>query len=427
MREGNVEMQIKYLLILFFFFTLELSAVGGKIKVFLKSEESVYTSQKITVAVELLSDAFSITDAKINFPASAKYIVQAPQSAAYLGQEKVEGENWQMVHYDYEVYALQAGQIEIPPISVSFSASMGYGQPKKDFELKSDALHFDVKTPEGIKSKQFVLVTDNYTLTSEQKPEKKQLIIGDAIEVAITQKAQGVPDILLRPVRYRSNAFLGVYDKEPELKRELKGLYDVSRTDRYTLVASAEGNVTLEAQKTVWWNSKTKKVHVETLPGISFEIFPDPQIAIDAQREKEKKLLLYAGLSVLLLLIGYKLLSPAYYRYMLKRKEAYRMSEKGKFDLLLNGIKSDDAPGIYRDLYQWLTVASPKLAKLGFRGIEEVQASFSASLAELEVALSDPEQTFEKRGFTSELKKLRETLLKEQQRTGRDLPETINP
>ena len=123
-------MQTRYstrLLFLFLFFSLNLFAVEGKIKVFLKSDDAIYTSQKLTVSVELLSDAFSITDARITFPASKKYIVQAPKSAAYLGQEDVEGEKWQMVHYDYEIYALQAGRVEIPSVSVSFTASMGYG------------------------------------------------------------------------------------------------------------------------------------------------------------------------------------------------------------------------------------------------------------------------------------------------------------
>ncbi len=415
------------LLALFLCLTVNLFAIDGKIRMFIKSNDTLYTSQKVTVSIELLTDAFSITDVKITFPASNKYIVQAPQSAAYLGKDEIDGNDWQLVHYEYEVYALRAGKIEIPSVLVSFSASMGYGQPKKDFALKSDALHFDVKVPEGIKNNQFVLVTDNYTLTSESKPEKTQLIVGDAIELSITQKAHGVPDILLTPMVYKSNAMLRVYDKEPELKSEEKGIYDVSRTDRFTFVASAEGNVTLAAQKSVWWNSKTKTVSVEKIPEMTFEILPDPQIAIDAQKEKRKKLLLYAGLSVLLLLAGYKLLSPMYHRYKLKRQEAYKKSEEGKFDVLLNSLKHDNAPGIYRDFYHWLEVASPKLSRLGFRGIGEVQPSFSESLRELEAVLSVPEQTFDKIRFTAELKKFRETLLQEQQRAKQGLPDKINP
>ena len=72
---------------------------------------------------------------------------------------------------------------------------MGYGQPKKEFDLKSDALSFDVKAPKDVKENQFVLVTDNYSLVSEMKPEKKQLIIGDAVELSVTQKAHDVPPL----------------------------------------------------------------------------------------------------------------------------------------------------------------------------------------------------------------------------------------
>ena len=132
------------LLLIFISLTLNLFAIEGKIKVFIPSPEAIYTSQKVTISVELLSNAFSITDARITFPASKKYIIQEPKSAAYLGQEKVDDEDWQMVHYDYDVYALQAGKITIPSIFVTFTASMGYGQPKKEFVLKSETLHFDV-------------------------------------------------------------------------------------------------------------------------------------------------------------------------------------------------------------------------------------------------------------------------------------------
>jgi len=415
------------LLFLFLFFSLTLFAVEGKIKVFLTSEDAIYTSQKLTVSVELLSDAFSITDARITFPASKKYIIQAPKSAAYLGQEEVEGEKWQMVHYDYEVYALQAGRVEIPSVSVSFTASMGYGQPKKEFLLQSDALYFDVKVPEGVKNNQFVLVTDHYTLTSEMKPEKTQLIVGDAVELSITQKAKGVPDLLLTPMVYKSNALLRVYDKEPELKSEEKESYDVSRTDRFTFVASAEGNVTLPEQKALWWNSKTKTVSMERVPQMTFEILPDPQIAIDAQREKEKKLLLYAVLSVLLLLAGYKLLSPVYHRYTLKRQEAYKKSEEGKFDVLLNSLKHDDAPGVYRDFYQWLRVASPELGRGGFSAIMSEQPSFERSLLELEEKILDSKERFNGIDFTKELRKLRESLLDKKCAETHGLPEMMNP
>jgi len=427
-------MQSKYmmrLLFLFLAFSLHLFAtegnIEGKIKVFIKSSDAIYTSQKVTVSVELLSNAFSITDAKITFPASKKYIVQAPSSAAYLGQEEVEDEKWQMVHYDYEVYALQAGKIEIPSVSVTFTSSMGYGQPKKEFALQSEKLTFDVKSPEGVKPNAFVLVTNNFALDTALKPEKKALIIGDAVSLGITQKAQGVPDILLTPIVYKSNAFLRVYEKEPSLQSGLKGKYDVSRTDSFTFVASGEGNVTLPAQEILWWNSTTKKVQVEKIPAFSFEINPDPQIAIDAKKAVQKELLLYIVGVMAVVAILFMLFASKIRHYLEERKRRVEESEKGKFDVLLNSLDNDNAQDIYRDFYHWIEVTSPTLSRLGFRGIGEVQPSFSVSLRELEAVLSVPEQTFDKIGFTRELKKFREMLLKDQKRAKQDFPDKINP
>jgi len=415
------------LIVLFCLLTLNLFAIDGKIRVFIKSNDTIYTSQKVTVSIELLTDAFSITDAKINFPASKKYIVQAPQSAAYLGKDEIDGNDWQMVHYDYEVYALQAGKMEIPSTSVSFTASMGYGQPKKEFTLKSDTLYFDVKAPHGVKANQFVLVTDNYTLVSKMKPEKKQLIIGDAIELSITQKAHDVPDILLRPVRYKSNAFLRVYEKEPELKSGLSGKYDVSRRDRFTLVASAEGNVTVSAQEIVWWNSETKTVQIEKIPEMTFEILPDPQIAIDAKKAKQKQLLLYFTVTLFLLLILYKIFGSKVRDYLNERKRMYAESEAGHFNTLLDTCQGNDLSKLYQDLYSWLEVAEPKLSRVGFKGISEIQPSFSKALLELEKVLTMPEQAFDRIGFMNELEKFRELLLKQNKIKQQGLPSSINP
>jgi len=416
----------KHLLILCML-SLNLYAIEGKIKVFIPSQETIYTSQKITVAVELLSSAFSITDARITFPASKKYIIQAPQSASYLGQEEVDGEDWQMVHYDYEVYALQAGKIEIPSISVSFTASMGYGQPKKEFILQSDSLHFEVKSPEGVNPNQFILVTDNYTLKTEMKPEKHTFIMGDAVELSVSQKANDIPDILLRPVIYKSNAFVRVYNKEPELKSGLKGDYDVSRTDRFTFVASGEGNVTIPKQELLWWNSVTKKVQVETIPEISLEIIPDPQIAIDAKKAQQKERLIFIIITLFIFFILYKIFGIKIRVYMNERKRIYSLSEKGRFQTLLKCCHDSSVSNVYHALYAWLEVADPALSRAGFKGICEVQPSFSKMLHALEIALALPQKSIDRTAFIDELQKLRNMLLNEQHVEVEGLSRTINP
>jgi len=407
--------------------TVDLLAIDGKVKVYIKKYNEIYTSQKVTLVIELMTNAFSISDARIIVPASSKYIVQVPKSADYLRTVDINDTDWQLVHYEYQVYTLRAGEITIASIPISFSASMGYGQPKKVFDLQSEILRFKVKSPQGVKEGQFVLVTDNYTLESEVKPAKKQLIVGDAVEVKITQKASGVLDILLKPFVYNSNEKVRVYDKEPELKSGLKGGFDVSRTDSFTFVATAEGNVTVAVQEAVWWNAQVKKVQKETIPAMIFEVIADPQIAIDAKKAEQKRILGYLVLFSVLLLLFYRLYAPSLKRWLHHRKKVYEESEEGRFKGLLEACQGNDVNAIYHAFYVWLELASPKLSRLGFRGIEEVQPSFSVSLRELEAVLSVREQSFDKMRFISEVKKLRERLLKEQQHTEQGLPSTINP
>lgn len=415
--------------LLFFFLTFDLFAVEGKIKVYVKGDDAVYTSQKVTVGVELMTDAFSINDAKITFPDSSKYILQVPKSADYLLTVDINGSDWQLVHYEYGLYALRAGEITIPSLLITFSASMGYGEPKKAFSFHSEPLSIKIKSLDGVKANHFVLVTDKYTLKSEVKPEKKQLIVGDALEFKITQKAHGIPDILLKPFVYRSSDKIRVYDKEPALKSGLKGDFDVSRTDSFTLVATVEGNVTIPAQEALWWNSATKKAQKETIPEMTFEIIADPKIALDAEKSEQKRMLAYLVLLAVLLLLFYKFFAPSLKKWLLHRKKMYKESEKGKFDNLVKSLDTKNYSLIYRNLYKWLAVVSPDpdFSSAGFSGIVEIQPSFSNALQELDEVLVVPEKVFDKNSFTVELKKLRERVLREKKTKEQGLPLDINP
>lgn len=409
------------------FLTSNIFAIEGKIRVSIPSQEKIYTSQKITVSVELLSNAFSITNAKISFPASDKYIVQEPKSASYLGHEEMDDEDWQMVHYDYEVYTLKAGKVQIPSILVSFTASMGYGQPTKDFTIKSDALSFDVKALEGVREDQFVLVTDNFKLTSEIKPKNKQLIVGDTIELTVIQQADGVPDLLLTPIVYRSNEFLRVYEKEPLLESGLKGEYDVSRTDRFTFVASMEGNVTLSAQEILWYNSVSKEIIVEKIPAMEYEILPDPQLAIDAKKAQQKQVLFYV-ISIFVCILGFYMVFASKIRhYRQERKRTYEQSEAGKFDKLLKSINSDSVQYIYQDLYTWLELLDSKLARGGLRVLALIYPRLDDELKALEKALIKSDTPLDRQKLAHGLQEFRSNFLIKQNNLQYALNKALNP
>ena len=76
-------------------------------------------------------------------------------------------------------------------------------------------------------------------------------------------------------------------------------------------------------------------------------------------------------------------------------------------------------------IFIWLLPSS--LSRAGFKGICEVQPSFSEMLHALETSLSVPQKSIDRTAFTLELQKLRKMLLKEQHVEVQGLPRTINP
>ena len=421
------------ILFLFVALTLGLFAVDGAISVYPVEKKDRFVSEEVVLKVDLKTTAFSIMNAKIGLENAKDYIVVVPKSASSLETVDINDTQWQVVHYEYKLYPLHAGKITIAPIDIAFRASMGYGQPDSNFTFQSDALILDVRAPEGVGKEDFVLSTPNYTLKSDVSPKLSEtnatkIKVGDAIELKITQEAKDVPDILLKPIYFSEDPHLKIYKEEPILKsKEIDTETIVTRTDSFTFVAAKEGNVSIPSQKLIWWNPAEQVLHTEKTPSLHFIVLPNPKSAASLTSSEEEK---PSALSILfiLILIGvlYKLI-PYIQKKKAEKRVAYIQSEEGRFKTLLDSCQDSDMATLYHDFYSWLEVSDPKLSRVGFRGIEEVQRSFSVSLRELETVLVDTQRSFDKTDFINELKKFREVLLKQQQVREQSLPQNINP
>jgi len=414
------------ILLFFMLGTFGLHAIEGAVSVSVVEKERHFISEELIVKVDLKSTAFSIKDARVRLENSEDYIVQAPKSAASLETIDINDTDWQIVHYEYKLYPLHAGEIHIPKIDISFSASMGYGQPEKAFNLSSEILQFNVEAPEGIDSHTFVLSTTEYSVINTISMKMKegnttQIKVGDAITLSINQKAKNVPDILLRPSTMHESEYFNIYSEEPQLKTEQSY---ATRIDTYTLVASKEGNVTIPAQHFVWWDTEKRILHKEVTDAYAFEILPNPELPPKSVTldEKNSKLWLYWLMAILVLLIVFYKLYPHYLTWSKQRKLFYAHSEEG---LYANLLVSPDHTTLYQNFYTWLESISPKLAKEGFRGVIEFQPSFEKPLDQFEAVLAKQEQEFDKIAFIDEVKKLREQLLLKQKQ--QNLVPTINP
>jgi len=416
--------------------TFGLYAIEGGISVTVVEKEKHFISEEVLVKVDLKSTAFSIKNVKVGLENSNDYIVLAPTSAASLETIDINNTDWQIVHYEYKLYPLHAGEITVPVFSIGFQASMGYGQPEEEFSFKSEPISLEVEAPKGVSKEMFVLSTPKYTVQSHISTKMSegnitQIKVGDAVTLKIVQEAKNVPDILLRPIFFKESNQYKIYAEEPALntKEQGKGIL-ASRTDTYTLVATKEGNITIPSQVFMWWLPKEEVLYKEVTEAYSFSVLPSPNMHLnEGTLEKKRPFVPWSFIIFSLLLLSwvfYKLY-PSLKQRREERTIRYQQSEEGRYDRLMETMKDDNLSKLYQDFYCWLEVASPTLSRSGFRGIEEVQPTFGLALQELEAALVTTQQSFDKTDFINELTKFREVLREQQQVRVQGLPDNINP
>lgn len=422
---------MKKITTLIFLLTLSLHAIEGAVSAKIKTKERYAVSEEIVIQMDLKSTAFSITQSKIGLENTPEYVVTTPNSAASLQTVDINGADWSVVHYEYRLYPLHAGKLTIPPIPISFLASMGYGQESQSFELHTEGLSIDIVGHEGVGSDKFVLSTPHYALKTIQNPTSNSLKEGDAFTLLVTQEAQSVPDILLTPIRFESSEYFKVYATEPTLtSSQNRGVSSVSRSDKFTFVAIKEGNVTLPTQELLWWDTKEQRLHKEHTPQLRFTILAQPKDEKGEQEETEsvsmQKLLGIITILLLLITLLYRVY-PLLKKRQKKQKELYAKSEAGLFEMLQKSCQDADAKQLYRDFYSWLETADAELYRLGFTGVGEAYPFMADSLTKLESALSQKANDFDNKEFCIQLGVFREELLTSKNEKKSGLMDGINP
>lgn len=260
-------MRLSFLLLL----PLMLFGLEGELRVHVKEKERYLVSEKIVLKLHIMSTGFSIMDVDVGADSNDDFIIIAPRSASYVLSENYKAKTWQSSVYEYELYPLRSGTLDVPGMRVRFSASSGYGQPKKSFDLQTDPLRLHVNAPKGIDG--FVLSTSKLSLDVKYEPQPKQLHIGDAFSREVVVQAQNVPDLLLPSLSSKENPYFRTYRDEPVLTQK-EGM--AKRIEKEHYVAQKEGNVTFEVQRVYWYDVANDALHVNEIPALHIVVLAPP-------------------------------------------------------------------------------------------------------------------------------------------------------
>lgn len=437
-------MNIKVLLFLLYL-PVTVLAVQGEVELAITQESKLWIGQKIVASLTVKTDAYSISDLRVDTLGNDELIIIKPESAAYKESENIDDTQWQKTVFEYVIYPMRAGDITIKPFKVQFSASMGYGQPKKTFQLQTQAIPLQVAKPQGVKGNVFVLTTMEFSLQVSYKPDVEELKVGDAFERIISIRAVDVPDLLLQPVPVyqdlatNENVLFKAYRSEPVLSEQDKqGQKIATRVEQDTFVASHPGVVTLPAIAMYSWHPQQQKLSNIIIPAKTITIIANPVLNTESENEQKtikelstddfsKKQYYQLSGFVLAFIIVMWWLYPKLKKALKLRKQTYQASEAAYFKALEQSCSTGAVQPIYADFYRWAAIAMPGFQPLSFQHIRQHHPELTPALDSLEWALINPDASFNSELFIQQVSDLRKVLLQQKNHSDNGLVAAINP
>ena len=118
--------------------------IQATVAVSIQQQGEYWVGQQLTIDLDLKTTGFSFSDTHFNLPEVSNAFLMQTDTTTIKLSENQGGESWQIVRYPHALYPQKSGLQKVPPISVRFSSSAGYGTPVKDFEFQTEPLELTI-------------------------------------------------------------------------------------------------------------------------------------------------------------------------------------------------------------------------------------------------------------------------------------------
>ena len=328
----------------------------------LTAEAPVLPGERVTYEVEVLSNALSFQGLRVVPPAVTGGLLLSDAANTVQGTRRVAGDSLQYVSYRFPVYPQRPGTLRIAPATVTFTASLGYGQPSRDFRLEAAGQTLAVDPlPGGVP-----LAAAGLEASATLAPAGGRVRVGDARTLTITRRLEGAPGLLLDPVTVAPLPGVAVYPGRPEVIAEsVRGRLTGVRRDRFTLVFQAPGSAELPALRFPWWDLESGAARVATLPALRFDIAGPPDASSGADGGAgRRRAVAVAAVAAVLTIVGVVAL----------RRRALGGGPRQRLAALRRAARRNDARAAHAAFLRWWDGADGTPAgslKLALRELEE--------------------------------------------------------
>jgi hypothetical protein len=337
-------------------------ALEARARAALELEGPAWVGQEVVLKVELMTDGLSFSGQRIRVPDVPGALVLEDAVSTVNLSEQVDGETWQVLSYRYPVFAQRAGRIELPPMDVAFAVSEGYGSEPVPFELQTEALSLEVRSPPGVEDLTRLVTTTEFSLEVSVTPEPAGLKVGDALTRTVRRTAKAVSGMAFAPLPTPDVPGVAVYPKAPEVddthnRGELTG----TRLESVTYVLQRAGALTIPGTELQWWDPVAERLDTATVPALTIEVAENHGLSagVDATARAaglaaEHPWALLAGLAGMAagLWAMIRGLPPAI-GALRRWREVRSHSERARFRALVRACRSNDPAKIYNAYVVW--------------------------------------------------------------------------
>ncbi|MGB5742009.1 MAG: hypothetical protein WBM65_06280, partial [Sedimenticolaceae bacterium] len=356
-------------------------AIDARARAGLELAGDAWIGQQVVLKVELLSNGQSFGGQRIHLPDVPGALVLEDVVSTVKLTEQVNGETWQVLSYRYPMFAQRAGRIELAPIAVAFDVSEGYGSEPVSFELQTEALSFEVRSPPGVDDPARLVTTTDFTLKVEVTPDPVGLKVGDALTRTITRTAPAVSGMAFAPLPTPAIPGVAVYPKSPEVDdRSSRGDLVGTRVESVTYVLQQAGELTIPGIGLQRWDPVAEKMHTDAIPALTLGVAVNPDLLPQFDPVEQLAGLaadhpgaLAAGVLCMaaILWAGFRWL-PVGIRRLRGWRIARRHSEPARFKGLLRACRGNDPAAVYNAYVHWASADdSPALATTGAKGLAD--------------------------------------------------------
>jgi len=254
--------------------------------------ERVLVGQRAELKVEVLTRTWFL--AAPAFPTSLEIegaVVLRPDTFGVNYTERIGSETYAVQARSYAVFPVRTGRLDIAPVEVTLVVAQDDASRSPPIALRSPSLGLESALPEGARGLGLVVATPLLTVEQTWSRSFDGLRVGDAVERTVSQRVESSVAMVLPAPVFTAPDRVATYPERPRLDtRTGRGELSGSRIDAATYVFEQEGTFTLSEIIVHWWDLGAGELRTETLPGATFAVGANSELADDQLSAPEDEL-----------------------------------------------------------------------------------------------------------------------------------------